>query len=280
MNHEKQTILITGASSGFGALIAENLAQRGHNVYGTSRRILPDTDAGVKMRVLDVTDPESVLNCVQQIVDEAGHIDTLINNAGVGQLSLAEETALHDAETLMQTNFWGMVRMTQAVLPIMRRQGSGRILFMSSLAGLVGTPGQAFYSASKHAIEGYAEALHVELTRLPIDVMIVEPGFFQTDLEASAADATVHLPDYNETRDGVLNSIRESLETGDDPAYVGEKVAEIVIDPQPKLRYRIGDDAQLVPLLKNLMPRSVFEIGLLRRFGLTAWRPVAIASVP
>jgi NAD(P)-dependent dehydrogenase (short-subunit alcohol dehydrogenase family) len=268
MNNEKQTILITGASSGFGVLIAEKLAQRGHTVYGTSRRDLPDTKAGVHMRVLDVTSEESVTNCILKIVEEAGRIDTLINNAGIGQLSLAEETALPDAETIMQTNFWGMVRMTQAVLPLMRRQGNGRILFMSSLAGLVGTPGQAFYSASKHAIEGYAEALHVELTQLPIDVAIIEPGFFKTDLESGAADPDTTLADYDETRAGVIGSIRDSLKNGGNPALVAEKVAEIVIEQEPKLRYRIGDDAQLVPVLKNLMPRSVFEIGLLRRFGL------------
>lgn len=270
MIDEKQTILITGASSGFGALIADKLARRGHTVYGTSRRTLPDTDSGVKMRQLDVTNTESISNCVQQIIGEAGRIDTLINNAGIGQLSLAEETDLPDAEAIMQTNFWGMVRMTQAVLPLMRRQKSGRILFMSSLAGLVGTPGQAFYSASKHAIEGYAEALHVELTQLPVDVAIIEPGFFNTELEAGVTGSDTKLPEYDETRAGVISSIRESLQSGGDPALVAEKVAEIVIEREPKLRYRIGDDAQIVPVLKNLMPRSMFEIGLLRRFGLNA----------
>ena len=141
---ERNFILITGASSGFGALTAEKLAQQGYTVYGTSRRELPDTDAGVRMRVLDVTDSESVQACVDGILDEVGRIDVLVNNAGIGQLSLAEETAMATAEKIVQTNFWGMVRVTQAVLPTMREQGSGRILFMSSLAGLIGTPGQAF----------------------------------------------------------------------------------------------------------------------------------------
>ena len=268
MTTEHKIALITGASSGFGALTAEKLAQQGYTVYGTSRRDLPDTESGVRMRVLDVTDPDLVQACIEGILAEVGRIDVLVNNAGIGQLSLAEETSMMTAEKIMQTNFWGMVRVTQAVLPTMRTQGSGRILFMSSLAGLIGTPGQAFYSASKHAIEGYAESLHVELTQLPIDVVIVEPGFFATGLETGAPEPEHAISDYNATRASVTTSIEESLREGDDPAVVAKKIAAIVADLSPKLRYRIGDDARLVPLLKNLMPRSVFEIGLLRRFGL------------
>jgi NAD(P)-dependent dehydrogenase (short-subunit alcohol dehydrogenase family) len=269
MTHKpQQTVLITGASSGFGALSAEKLTQLGYTVYGTSQRDLPNTDAGVRMRVLDVTDPKSVQTCIDGILDETGRIDTLINSAGIGQLSLAEETPMNTAAAIMQTNFWGMVRTTRAVLPGMRQHGGGRVLFMSSLAGLVGTPGQSFYSASKHAVEGFAESLHVELVDLPIDIVIIEPGFFATELETNAPEAENTISDYDKTRANVTASISTSLQEGDDPAIVADKIADIVTDDSPKLRYRIGDDAWLVPLLKNLMPRSVFEIGLLRRFGL------------
>ncbi len=263
-----QTILVTGASSGFGERIAEALVRRGHTVYGTSRRDLPDTASGVKMRRLDVTRPQSVQACVQTVLDEAGSLDVLVNNAGRGQIGLAEETDIDSAQALMNVNFWGMVRMTHAVLPHMRERGAGQLIYTGSLAGLIGPPGQAFYSASKHALEGYAEALHLEVEQFGVQVSILEPGFFNTGLHGSALEETAPIADYDNLRDSLKTQLTEAIQTGGDPDEVARQVVQIVEDDSPALRYRIGDDARWVPRLKKFMPEAMFEFGFRRRFGL------------
>ncbi|MFN6565309.1 MAG: SDR family NAD(P)-dependent oxidoreductase [Nostoc sp. ChiSLP01] len=168
----QKVVLVTGASSGFGQLIAQKLAAVDYCVFGTSRKEHPPSQ-GVEMLRLDVTSDSSVQSCINGLVTRTKRIDVLVNNAGQIHASMIEETSLEQAKEIFETNFWGVVRVTNAVLPIMRQQRSGHIINMSSVAGLIGAPGQGFYSASKFALEGYSEALSVELDPFNIQVSLV-----------------------------------------------------------------------------------------------------------
>ena len=180
-----QVILITGASSGFGKVTAQTLAGKGYVVYGTSRRIANGNIGQIRMLIADVTDENSVRSAVNRIMDEQGHIDVLINNAGMGIGGALEMATDEEISSQMDTNFMGMVRMCRAVLPIMRKQRQGKIINISSIAGRIAVPYQGFYSASKFAIEGYSEALSMEVYPFGIKVCVVEPGDFNTGFTAS-----------------------------------------------------------------------------------------------
>ncbi len=260
--------LVTGASSGFGQLIAQELSQAGYHVFGTSRR--ERTEQAFEMVVLDVRSDESVRRCVDEVLSKAGQIDLLVNNAGAGHVSLIEETSIEQAQAQMDTNFFGAVRMTQAVLPTMRAQRSGQIINISSLAGLLGVPGQAFYAASKHALEGYTESLRYEVEPFEIKVSLIEPGFFKTNFHHSLDQAEQKILDYNEVRAGIVASIKVSIEEGDDPRKVAEVVAQVAQEESPQLRYRIGQDARWIPRLRTMLPDSAFAFGMRRTFNLSS----------
>jgi NAD(P)-dependent dehydrogenase (short-subunit alcohol dehydrogenase family) len=264
----EKVVLITGASRGLGQAAATRLAQRGATVYGTSRRNLPDTAEGVHMRQLDVTDPASVEACVGGIMEEAGRVDVLVNNAGMLHAGLAEEVTMEQAKAVFETNFWGQVRMTNAVLPAMRQRGAGRVVFMGSLAGLISAPGQGFYAATKHALEGYAETLHYEVAPFGVEVVIIEPGFFATSEAHGFATGEEALPAYDDIRPRLEQALNQSLEEGDDPAKVAALVERVVSTGSPKLRYRIGSDAKMLPVLHFLLPQPLYAIGLRSRFDL------------
>ncbi len=255
-----KVILVTGASCGFGQLIAAHLASRGHRVFGTSRRVLPDTGQ-VRMLVLDVTDEVLVERAVAQVIAEAGRIDVLINNAGVGLCGAVEDTTLAEAQWQMDTNFFGPVRMIRAVLPHMRKHGSGRIITVSSLAGLAGLPFQPFYSASKYAIEGLNEALRLELTGSGIDATTLNPGDFKTGF----TDARVFT---QHARNGVnaaqlattLAIYERDEQQGTDPRQVAELVARLIEKPSLDVRYPVGSIGQRAGIFaKRLMPARLFE---------------------
>jgi NAD(P)-dependent dehydrogenase (short-subunit alcohol dehydrogenase family) len=219
------------------------------------------------MRVLDITRPESIDQFVTDIIAEAGQIDVLINNAGEVLGGMLEETGLDAAEAHFQTNFFGTVRMTHALLSQMRRRRQGQIIFIGSLAGLVATPGQGFYAAAKHALEGYVSTLAIEVGRFNVDVSLVEPSFFKTDIVASAHHAPAHqIDDYNGIREHVRRVHLEAVEQGEDPRKVANKVLTIVRAGRPRLRYRVGRDAQIVPNLVKILPERLFINGLRRRF--------------
>lgn len=264
----QRVALVTGASSGFGELIADQLANEGWWVFGTSRRERADTETGVHMRVMDVTDDKSVGRCVHDVLAEAGRLDVLVNNAGIAHSSFAEETPPDVAQAVMDTNFCGAVRVTNAVLPAMRAQRSGTVISISSLAGLISPPAQAFYAASKHALEGYMEALRYEIEAFGVHVVLVEPGFFKTSIHHNM-DAQLQNPisDYDARRQQVFDAIESSIETGDDPQKVATLVARIAATSEPRLRYRVGTDAVFTPLLHNLS-QPLFAWGLRRKFNL------------
>jgi NADP-dependent 3-hydroxy acid dehydrogenase YdfG len=264
----EKVALVTGASSGFGELTARLLAQAGYWVFGTSRQAHVPPLPRIEMLVLDVQSDQSVQACMERLLTAVDHIDLLVNNAGQAHASIIEETGLEQAKALFETNFWGVVRVTNAVLPVMRRQGHGHIINVSSLAGLIGIPGQGFYSASKFALEGYSEALSLEVQQFNIKVTLVEPGFFKTNLHQTVAEAAYRTADYDRLRAAVELSLMQAVSQGDDPNRVAEAIVAIAADRSPKQRYRVGNDALWVPRLKAILPERLFRPGLRRRFKL------------
>ncbi len=267
MTH-KPVALITGASSGFGQLTATLLAQKGYRVFGTSRKEHVGTPKEFEMLRLDVQSDQSVRSCMQQLLRLVDRIDLLVNNAGQVHASPIEETSLEQAKDVFETNFWGVVRITNAVLPIMRQQHGGHIINVSSLAGLIGVIGQGFYSASKFALEGYSEALSHEVRQFNIKISLIEPGFFKTNLHHAASQGTHVLVDYQALREAVESAVKQAILQGGDPEKVARTIVSVAQNKSPRLRYRVGNDALWVPRLKAMLPESLFSLGLRRRFNL------------
>jgi NAD(P)-dependent dehydrogenase (short-subunit alcohol dehydrogenase family) len=262
-----RVVLITGASSGIGQATATLLATRGFRVYGTSRKPRSDKMDGYEMLKLDVTSDESVSSCVQTLMQQANRLDILVNNAGYGLFGAVEETSIQEAKAQLETNFFGVVRMVKAALPIMRRQKEGWIINVSSFGGLSGNPFQAFYCASKFALEGYTEALRHEVKRLNVNVSIVEPGWFKTDIGIKAPRAAENLDCYREACERVTQLYSEYLENGGDPKLVAETVMRIVESKSPRLRYAVGE-GNWRNALKRVLPESVVENYARKYYGI------------
>ena len=252
-------ILITGISSGFGLAMARQLAADGHEVYGTVRREVEQLP-GVHYLRADVRDTASVQAAVAAVLDAEGRIDVLVNNAGMGIGGPVEFAPEADVQLQMDTNFMGQVRFTQAVLPAMREQGSGKILCFSSIGGVMGLPFQGFYSASKFAIEGFCEALQIEVRRCGIQVVLIEPGDFSTGFTAArikqvSEEAVAAYPSLRES----VSSFENDERTGLKPEYLARKVSKIVSKRHPKFRYVIATFIQKLSIpLKRILPARTF----------------------
>lgn len=260
--------LVTGASSGFGQLTASSLADSGYRVFGTSRREHSTPSNKIGMLRLDVRSDDSVRSCVEQVMAQVDRIDVLVNNAGQIHASVVEDTSLEQAKDILETNFWGTVRVSNAVLPIMRRQRNGHIINVSSLAGLIGIPGQAFYSASKFALEGYTEALSMEVEQFNIVVSLIEPGFFKTHLHREMQRGAIRSGDYATLREALETTLAVAIEQGDDPHKVAEMIVRVSGTQSPRLRYRVGNDSVWVPRLKAVLSHKLFRRGMRRRFNI------------
>jgi short-subunit dehydrogenase len=262
-----QTILVTGASSGIGQATARLLAERGFTVFGTARKPKSTQSQGVTMVALDVRSDESVRACVAQVVAKAGRVDVLVNNAGYAVTGAAEETSVEEAKAQFETNFFGIVRMVNAVLPGMRAAGAGKIINISSLAGNTAIPFSAFYSATKFAVEGYSEALWYELAPFGINVSLVEPSFVNTPIGEASPVAAHRLPAYDATRKSMLSAFGRSLATGIAPEEVARCVIKIVEHRSPGLRYRVGTQGTWLPRLRNVVPWKVYAAGVRKTFA-------------
>lgn len=252
-------ILVTGISSGFGLAMAKRLSADGHIVYGTVRREVEQLP-GVKYLRADVRNPADAAAAVKSIVAEQGRIDVLVNNAGMGVGGPIEFTTEEDWQLQMDTNFGGQVRFAQAVLPYMRQQGSGRIICFSSIGGRMGLPFQGFYSASKFAVEGFAESLQLEVGEFGIKVILIEPGDFATGFTASRRKTLS--PEARAAYPRLAHSV-ESFErdemSGLKPDFLAETISKIVVAGNPRLRYQIATFVQKLSLpLKALLPGRLF----------------------
>ncbi|WP_165978017.1 SDR family NAD(P)-dependent oxidoreductase [Actinomadura darangshiensis] len=267
-------MLVTGASSGLGEAISHLLAQEGFRVFGT---YLPGSldipvVTGVEPIELDVDSEESVEHCVDHVRSRAGRIDILVNNAGIMQFGFAEETTMEKAHAVFQTNFFGAVRMINAVLPEMRSRRQGRIVNIGSLAAWVGEPGEAFYSASKRSLASYTETLHHEVWPLGVHVSLVEPGAFKTGILRAALTNSNTIADYDASRESAAKTLRVALKRGHDPRRLAHLILKIVDSPSPRLRYGAGLEAHLLPYLKVLVPQRLFDRIIRRAYGLTKKR--------
>jgi NAD(P)-dependent dehydrogenase (short-subunit alcohol dehydrogenase family) len=264
----RQIALVTGVSSGIGRVVASELAASGFRVFGSVRRSDGEVPSGVERVVLDVRDQASIDHAVAEILERAGRIDLLVNNAGGTLMGAIEETDTAQAQALFDVNFFGAVRVTQAVLPTMRRQKSGRVLFISSVLGFLPGPYMGFYAASKHAIEGYAESLDHEVRSLGVRALLIEPGFMKTRIDQSSERAHGTIADYQAARERVGAGINASVEHGDDPAQVAKVVRQAATNPRPRLRYPVGKGAGTLAKLRSFLPSAIFDRSLRREFKL------------
>lgn len=262
--------LVTGASSGIGYATAEALAKAGYRVFGASRRPGAHSPAGVIMLTADVTDDTSVANAIRDVLAQAGRIDLLVNNAGIGVIGGAEESSISQAQALFDVNVFGVMRMTKAVLPTMRKQGRGRIVNISSVLGLIPSPYNAIYSGTKHAIEGYSESLDHELRAFGIRVALVEPAYTNTAFENNKTKPDQPLPIYDAVRPAIEELMLKSVQQGDAPEVVAETVLKAARDPKPKRRYPAGKMARQVRMLRRFVPEGAFDKSLRKQHGLPA----------
>jgi NAD(P)-dependent dehydrogenase (short-subunit alcohol dehydrogenase family) len=292
-----KTVLITGASSGFGLLTSVTLARRGWRVLATMRDLKRREKlenaaraAGVLDRIefiaLDVTDNAKIAELAVSIsaridaVDEANadsprlaRLDAIINNAGFAMAGFAEDVSDAELRRQFDTNFFGAAAVTRAFLPLMRRQGSGHVVMISSISGRMGFPGVSSYSASKFALEGWAETLRLEMKPLGVQIVLVEPGSFETDIWTRNAIFSARSQDENSpnaARTSRLMNSREARKLKADPQVVADGIAAILDDPRPRLRYVFGGDARLGLLLKGVLPSKILEWMLIRVSGIGA----------
>lgn len=261
----KGIALVTGASSGIGLVTAQALSKAGYRVFGTSRKVVP-SPVGITMLVCDVTNEASVKSLVEEVVKQASRIDLVVNNAGVGLLGGAEESSIAQAQRLFDVNVFGVARVINAVLPIMRAQKGGRIINMSSILGLIPSPFNAFYASTKHAIEGYTESLDHEVRQFGIRVVLVQPGVTRTSFEENLTRADQPMPIYAEARARSEGLMRKWIETGDDPQVVADTVVKAATAGMPNLRYPAGKQSSQVGALRRFLPRGVFD-KIMRKFN-------------
>jgi NAD(P)-dependent dehydrogenase (short-subunit alcohol dehydrogenase family) len=256
----KRVALVTGASSGIGEATAHELLAAGFTVYGTSRRAdAGEEREGVVFLPLDVTDDQSAADAVREVLGRSGRIDVLVNNAGLGVAGAAEESSIEQARALFDTNLFGSIRMTRAVLPQMRKQGSGRIINLSSVLGLVPAPFGALYAASKHAIEGYSESLDHEVREHGVRVLLIEPAYTRTSFDSNSIPADQPLPVYARRREVSNVVMAEAIKGGDEPSVVGKVIVAAATDSRPRLRYPAGPVARRVSKLRRFAPSTLFD---------------------
>lgn len=259
----RKTAIVTGASSGIGEATAARLAKAGYTVYGTSRRGSQAGAQSFAMLALDVTNEDSVEAVVAEVMRREGRIDLLVNNAGSAVSPAgAEESSTEQSQWLFDTNFFGMVRMTRAVLPHMRKQGSGRILNISSVLGFLPAPYMAIYAATKHAVEGYSESLDHELRTRGIRVSVIEPAYTKTRFEANSLEPDAKLDEYGESRAALSKLMPQKIAAGDEPSVVAEVVLVAATAARPKIRYPAGRVASRLRWLRRFAPAGLVDAGI------------------
>jgi NAD(P)-dependent dehydrogenase (short-subunit alcohol dehydrogenase family) len=252
-------VLITGCSSGFGRDAAVELTKRGHEVIATARRpeVLDDLEVAQKL-ALDVDSDASVAACV----GEAGRVDVLVNNAGFGVMGPVERLPIDEGKALFETNFFGALRMIQAVLPQMREREGGMIINVTSVAGRVGPPLDGMYSGTKFALEGLTEALKLEVAHFGIKVAMVEPGYFETTFSDNAHRFGVDTAPYDELDVAwgkAMSRLRGGAEVGPGPEAVAMTIADLVESDDPSFRNPVGDDAVMVLGARAALDDATFE---------------------
>lgn len=260
--------IVTGASAGIGEAIARALQSAGYRVFATYRMLPTRCIEGLQYLQCDVTSDSSTATAVADVLRHTGHIDLLVNNAGIGLVAGAEESSVEQAKALFEVNFFGAIRMTQAVLPTMRRQRSGRIVNLSSILGVIPSPYSALYASSKHALEGYVESMDHEVRSFGIRTVLVEPGYTRTAFESNLLRADRTLDDYAAARERAQAHLRMVMQNADAPETVADVVVRAAQDEEPQLRYTAGSVAKRISFLRRFVPARAFDSSLRRQLGL------------
>jgi len=273
-----QTVLITGCSTGIGRATAERLADAGFNVYATARKPESITDLesrGCQALALDVTDEESMRGAVAAVEEADGAVDVLVNNAGFSQSGAVESVKLDDVRSQFETNVFGLLRMCQLVLPGMRRQGSGRIVNVSSMGGKLVFPGGGIYHATKHAVEAISDALRFEVKGFGVDVVVIEPGLIKTEFATAAVrslgDGTEDEGPYRDFNNSVGAATAGAYEgplarLGGEPDSVARKIERALGRRRPKTRYLVTASAHLVMAQRRLVSDRMWDAIVARSF--------------
>lgn len=272
---KQKVILITGASSGIGYDTATRLAKQGHKVYGAARRIdkmQPLKELGVTPIKMDVTDDASMIAGVNAVMEAEGRIDVLVNNAGYGYFGAIENVSMEEARKQLEVNVFGLARLTQLVIPHMRQQGSGRIVNLASIAGKLALYFGGWYHVSKFAVEGFSDALRMELKPFGIDVVIIEPGGIRTEWGVIAAD---HLAEsskgtvYEQAALNEANAMKYTYTRAkllSNPSVIAKAICKGVNKRHPKARYRTGRGSHSLVFLHWLLPSKWWD-RLVRSLG-------------
>lgn len=264
----EKIIFITGASSGIGRAMAEFLHQKGYKVYGTSRNPQQYPESKVKLVALEVTDVGSIRKAVEQVIEIEGKIDVLINNAGAGITGALEEIPSEEIKRNFDTNLFGPIEVIKAVLPQMRKQKSGLIINITSIAGYMGLPYRSVYSASKGALELITEALRMEVKQFGIEVTNIAPGDFATNI----AQGRYHTPviqgsDYEKSYGKNLELMNAHVDSGNDPIQMAEAVYRVINTSKPKIHYKVGAFLQKFSIvLKRVLPDKIYEKMLMNHY--------------
>ncbi|WP_280771011.1 SDR family oxidoreductase [Salipaludibacillus daqingensis] len=278
---KRKIVLITGSNSGFGSLIALNLAKSNYIVYATMRNVsnaeqlkttakqLSISDNHLLIHKLDVSKTEDIEAVKKQILKKHGRLDILINNAGFSQGGVIEDISMDKWEHQFQTNFFGVVAMTKAFIPMMRQARSGKIIQMGSISGRIGLPGLAPYAASKFALEGFTESLRFELKPFQVYSSIIEAGSFRTDIWQKGFEAAVQsdIIDYESLMTFMNKYAQQQMQTSENPQKVVNLVRYICDHKQPKFRYQIGKGIKVGIALKSLLPWSIVERVLFKKLN-------------
>ena len=273
MEQTKKVILITGASSGIGFDSAQELARQGHKVYAAARRtelMEPLKHNGVVTMQMDVTNSQSMADGVKAVLDAEGRIDVLVNNAGYGYFGAVENVTMEEARRQVEVNVFGLAELCKLVLPVMRKQGSGRIINTSSIAGKTVLPFGAWYHVSKYSVEALSDALRMEMKPFGVDVVLIEPGGIKTDWGIIAAK---HLAESSKGTAYEEDALRESklIHKGysgnylSAPKVVTRAISRAVNSQRPRARYRIGSGAFIMVFLHTVLPTRWWD-GMMRRF--------------
>lgn len=270
MSYEKQIVLITGATSGIGQYTASYLASKGYKVYGTGRNPQTSDNKNITLLKMDVKDPKSVKQAIQSIIQQENRIDFLINNAGIGICGAVEETNIENLHDVFATNLYGAISVIQEVIPIMRHQKRGTIINITSIAGYMGLPFRAGYSASKGALEILTEALRIELKPFGIKVSNIAPGDFSTNI----AQRRCYTPldeksPYYQRYSHSLNIMNSHVNSGEHPEKMARKIHTVMLKKNPKIHYKQARFLQKISiLLKCLLPDNIFEKLLMKHYQL------------
>jgi NAD(P)-dependent dehydrogenase (short-subunit alcohol dehydrogenase family) len=264
--------LVTGASSGLGAALAVELANRGWVVHAASRSggapARPDAGVEIHALKLDVTAIDQVQQAIASLQTDGGRLDLLINNAGINASGVVEEVPDTLGADIIRTNLFGAVYASRAALAAMRAQRGGTILTIGSLAGLVAPPGEAYYAASKHALEGFMESLQYEVAQFGIRVLLAQPGFIRTALATAAPDVGPIHPAYDRYRAAVRTHWQRSIAAGASAQAMAQQIVTWAEHPGRSMRRRFGGDARWIPIAKRVLPESVFFSITPRIFGI------------